>query len=160
MDGLLWWGIIIWSNSDRSNYFFASVLIITSAGCEVGDYKGKKYEVVTFDDLLEALKYRGQKPKEIKVEKDEVENSYFSVSARQIKVGDEMISVFEFEDAETANSQAETISKDGYTIADTEISWTDEPHFFQKGNIIVGYIGEDEKLLFDLHVILESSITE
>lgn len=136
------------------------ILIITSTGCEVGDYKGKKYEIVSFDDLLEAMKYRGQKPKEIKNEKDEAQNSYFSVNARYVKVGDETIFVFEFEDAETASSQAETISKDGYTIADKKISWADEPHFYQKGNLIVGYIGKDEKLLFDLHVILEKSITE
>lgn len=135
------------------------VFIVTSTGCEVGGYEDRIYELASFNDFLDALKDMKYKPKEVR-EKNEVQDSYFSVSARYVNVGDEVISVFEFEDAETASLQAETISKDGYTIADNEISWTDEPHFYQNGNLIVGYIGKEEKLLFDLYAIFGNPITE
>ena len=129
-------------------------------GCENKGYKGKHYNITSYNDFIKALDDRGYTANESKLNKDEVSESLFSVNARNINIGGETISIYEFKKSETAKSEASTISKDGNSIGDKKISWNGTPHFFQKGNLIVSYIGSNRTLFFDLSMILGNSLTE
>lgn len=134
-------------------------LILSTIGCENEGYKGKTYKVNSNDDFIRALESRNNTVNEIKPAKDEVSQSFFSVNARKISIGGKLVSIYEFNDSNIARTQANTISKDGYGIGNYQISWIDKPHFYQKGNLIVCYVGNDRNLLFELVVILGSPIT-
>jgi len=77
----------------------------------------------------------------------------FSGTGRRIEVNSENISVLEYEDEVTAQTEAKFISPDGcaYTPENgnviINISWIAPPHFFLSGKIIVLYIGENQTII-------------
>ena len=115
---------------------------------------------ITYGGLIEALKADGHKITIVEPGANEVKHTFFSVYPKYIDVGKERVSVYEFNGPVTAANQAKTISKDGYSIGNAQISWIDTPHFYVKGNLIVGYIGCDKTLLDDLKKILGSPVTQ
>lgn len=134
------------------------VVFLNLFGCEKEGWKGKDYDITSYNDLLEAFNDMDYTIEEIKPVEDEVSHSFFSVNALNIKVNKEIISIFEFKDPETAKSEVETISDDGFRVGNSFISWIDTPHFFQKGNLIVCYVGKNKTLLSDLSVTLGKSL--
>jgi hypothetical protein len=62
--------------------------------------------------------------------------------------------IYLYEDNKKAKEDASKISKDGYSNDRASVSWTAEPHFYIKGNIIVLYLGGDKNILSDLNDIL------
>lgn len=75
------------------------------------------------------------------------------------KVDDEVLAIYEFQNEQEAKKASKTISEDGSTIGNSIMEWIDDPHFYQKGEIIASYIGSDTKLQRDLEKILGKSIT-
>ena len=135
-------------------------VILIFSGCENKGYNKKiEYNVTSYADFIKILHDKGYTVNESKLNKDDVSESLFSVNARNINIGGETISIYEFKKSETAKSETSTISKDGNSIGDKKISWNGTPHFFQKGNLIVSYIGCNRTLFFDLSMILGNSIT-
>lgn len=63
----------------------------------------------------------------------------------------ENISVYLYESSEKMEEDASYINEGGTSYNNgknaTEISWISLPHFFQKDNIIVLYVGEDLEIL-------------
>ena len=133
-------------------------LISSIIGCEKEGWKGKHYKITSYADFLNALDDMKCSVSKIKPIKNEKIQSYFSVEAQNLNVDGNIITVYEFKNFEIAESQAKTISNNGFQIGDDEVKWTDKPHFFQKGNLIVSYIGSDTIILFNLTVILDKSI--
>ncbi len=74
-----------------------------------------------------------------------------------VKVDGENINIFEYPDEATAISEAKFVSKDGFSIYRPEdgankgyagnIDWIAAPHWYQKGRIIMLYVGEREETL-------------
>lgn len=115
---------------------------------------------LTYDSFIEELKTANYKIVVVEPAVNEVKHTFFSVYPKYIDVGKERVSIYEFDNPSTAGDQAKTISNDGYSIGNAEISWVDTPHFFVKGNLIVGYIGNDKKLLGELEKILGCPVTK
>lgn len=86
----------------------------------------------------------------------EIDQPFFSVQAYVIKVYGEDVQVFEFEDAETASSEAKLVSPDGSSIGTSMVSWMAAPHFYQIERLIVLYVGEEEAVLQALETVLGS----
>jgi membrane-associated protease RseP (regulator of RpoE activity) len=76
-----------------------------------------------------------------------LQQSFFSVEARILKVNGEEVQVFEYPYASTANAQAARVSNTGSTIGTSMISWVNTPHFFKKGGLIVLYVGKNQSIL-------------
>ncbi|KNY28782.1 hypothetical protein [Pseudobacteroides cellulosolvens] len=134
-------------------------LLLVFGGCKHKSEE-KTYIIGSSNDLIHALEDKNYKIEYIKPHKDEVAHSFFSVYAKRIKVDGEMLAIYEFENSDVAESQANTISKDGYSIGNALISWVDKPHFFKKEKTIVEYIGSKKSLIKDLEAILGKSLTE
>ncbi len=66
----------------------------------------------------------------------------------------ETLRIYEFATETAARRGASSIDPDGFSIDSPGVSvcieWVEEPHFFQKGRIIVQYIGKDQQLLNNL----------
>lgn len=83
-----------------------------------------------------------------------VEQPFFSVQARILKVNGEDVQVFEYAYASTADAQAAMVSNTGSTIGTAMISWVNTPHFFKKGGLIVLYVGKNQSILDALKKVL------
>ena len=78
----------------------------------------------------------------------------FTVKGKVVDVGTEFVVIHEFSDTLIAHKEALGVSTDGYTITRTEgaitISrhgdWIKTPHFYQKGQLIVVYAGDNETI--------------
>ena len=128
------------------------------AGCSSG--VRQVYNVNSYDDLVEAFRAKEYNVKEIDLEElGHREVKFFSESPSYFHLGDNenWITVYEFEDAETAITEAETI-KDGYSIGNKQISWVAQPYFFQKNRLIVILVSDNDKLLADFTDVLGNPI--
>jgi len=87
---------------------------------------------------------------------DSVEQAFFSAVGQIIKVNGANVQVFEYESAETMESEASQVAPDGGSIGTSMVTWMDTPHFYKAGRIIVLYIGSDTTILSLLEDILGS----
>ena len=106
------------------------------------------------DGLVEALTASGAS-----VEIDgEVEQSFFSVGGRIIRVDGQDVQVFEYPDPESRQADSDQISPDGSEVGATMITWIDTPHFWAKDRLIVVYVGQDEATIAALSAVLGAPI--
>lgn len=77
---------------------------------------------------------------------EEVDQPFFTVPGKLIKIGDEDVQVFQFSDAAAASRQAALISPDGSSVGTSMIHWIGSPHFFRKGTLLVLYVGDSEEM--------------
>ncbi len=79
------------------------------------------------------------------------EESFFSVERQYVLIGDDIISFYEYETNEAMEADAACVDRGGCSInvpgRSVCISWVSLPHFYKKDNLIVNYVGENEKIL-------------
>jgi hypothetical protein len=109
--------------------------------------------------LVQMLKNKGYEVIKPVKDNEPALQSLFSVYPTYYKVNGKDLGIYEFKDKESALKDSKTITKDGNIIGHGILEWVDNPHFYQKGKIIVSYIGSDFKLINDLEAILGKSIT-
>jgi len=83
-----------------------------------------------------------------------VDQPFFSVDGKLLKLRGEEVQVFEYPDATAAEAQAALVSPSGSAVGTTRIHWIGPPHFFKKGRLIVLYVGGDGEVLKTLEAVL------
>lgn len=83
-----------------------------------------------------------------------VDQPFFAVPAKTINVDGEGVQVFEYPRAAAADAQAATVSRDGSQVGTSKPFWIGPPHFYKKANLLVLYLGDDEKVLKLLQNVL------
>ena len=110
--------------------------------------------VTSYTALLEGLRVQG-----ITVEEaGAVEQPFFPVSGKLIRIGGQDVQVFEFADAAEADAAANSIDADGSAIGTSMVTWVATPHFYRAGPMIVLYVGDDEMVLEPLTSLLGAQI--
>lgn len=84
----------------------------------------------------------------------EIEQPFFPVTGRVIKVNGGDVQVFEFADESAATDQAEHISPDGEFIGDFHVNWIDIPHLYKGGKLIAVYVGQENQVIVALEAVL------
>ena len=74
--------------------------------------------------------------------------------ARLVSIEGEGIQVFQYPDAAAAQAQAALVSPDGKQVGSSKPRWVSPPHFYKKANLLILYLGEDEKILKLLDSVL------
>jgi hypothetical protein len=93
--------------------------------------------------LVEALRADGAR-----VElSDTIEQPFFPVPGKVIKVNGQDVQVFVFADAVAAQAAAATVPADGSSFKTMMVTWMAPPHFYQYGRIIALYVGTDAATL-------------
>ena len=83
-----------------------------------------------------------------------VTQPFFSMPARLVSIEGEGIQVFQYPDAAAAQAQAALVSPDGRQVGSSKPRWVSPPHFYKKANLLILYLGEDEKILKLLDAVL------
>lgn len=99
---------------------------------------------------MEALREKGVEPEM----GDAVEQVFLSVIGNFVTFDGESIQVFEYDSAETMESDALLVSPDGGAIGTSMVAWVATPHFYKKGRILVLYVGDNAQTLELLESIL------
>jgi len=85
------------------------------------------------------------------IENEFDKDNFLSVLRRSLWIGDELISIYEYETSDAMEIDAGYIDAGGATITRPDkivtISWISSPYFFKKDLIIINYVGEDEAIL-------------
>jgi len=139
---------------------FIIVLLVT-----VGSGK----DIANSDELIKELKAH-----RYKVEVEETSGytpALFSVEPRIIKINDKILEVYEFKSREEADEQTNSISKDGRSVKNIKgrmkdgatlracyLNWSEPPHFYKRGNIIVVYSGRNLRLQYNLAKIMGKQV--
>lgn len=79
---------------------------------------------------------------------------FFSVTARRMVVNGEDVHVFEYSSSEKVVSDQAKVSKTGSPVGTTQITWIAPPRFYQKGRIIVLYVGDSDDVPRRLETVL------
>ena len=103
-----------------------------------------------YASLIDAFEKKGIAANTVEV----LDDSSFSVSTIVIEVNGEIIQVYEFPSEINAKNASKIVSKDGTEIGLSIIRWIDEPHFYNKGKLIVQYIGHTSEMLSLLESLL------
>lgn len=85
---------------------------------------------------------------------EEIEQPFFTVPGQRLVVDGEDVQVFAYGRVEAAREEAGLVSPDGYSIGTSMVSWVATPHFFQCGQLIVLYVGEEAGVLGLLQAVL------
>lgn len=141
----------------RSAYFIGMVVLAGlmaacagQTGPQAGDTPESTGGEMDYAALAEALETGGAA-----VEAgEEVEQPFFAVTGRIIRVNGQDVQVFEYEDADAADADAALVAPDGGSVGATMVAWIDAPHFFSAGRIIVLYVGSDADVLTALEAAL------
>ncbi|OGO30945.1 MAG: hypothetical protein A2Z29_00950 [Chloroflexi bacterium RBG_16_56_11] len=72
-----------------------------------------------------------------------VNQEFFTVGGRIIKLNDEDVQVFEYGDRSTAEAQSKLVSPGGSSVGTSMITWVATPHFYLSGKLIVLYVGDN-----------------
>lgn len=64
------------------------------------------------------------------------------------------INVYEFSDEAAAQAVQDSITDNGYTIADLKVDWIGPPHFYRYGNCVLLYPGSSAQVLDALNSLL------
>ncbi len=73
----------------------------------------------------------------------EVNQPFFSVKGKVIKIANEDVQVFEYKDESAMQTEASQVSPTGSSIGTSMATWMSTPHFYKAGKIIVLYVGEN-----------------
>ena len=79
---------------------------------------------------------------------------FFSVLSRRMVVNGEDVHVFEYSNSERAVSDQAKVSKAGTPVGTTQVTWVTPPRFYQKGRIIVLYVGDSDEVSRRLETVL------
>src|SRR5215216_384904 len=85
-----------------------------------------------------------------------IDQPFFKVQGQSLKVNGGDVQVYVYDSAQAMEADASQISADGSSIGTNMADWTDTPHFFKTGNILVLYLGDDQTVLGLLNNILGS----
>jgi hypothetical protein len=137
----------------RAKFYFSLAVLIV-AGLLLSACAGQPASEQGFgtEEFLAALRDKG-----VDAEKgDQVEQAFFSVVGSYVNINDDSVQVFEYETAETMESDAVLVDASGGSIGNSMVSWIATPHFYKKGRILVLYVGDNAKTIQILESVLGS----
>lgn len=124
-----------------------SLLIFTMfIGCSNKQNSKNSFDIEEFENQMKAKKY--------KFELKEVEKDFLPTTRKIMLIDKEVIDIYLYNSNSEVENEAKRIDDGGCMYSDgnkaINVSWASYPHFYKKGNIIVQYIGENQKIISDL----------
>jgi hypothetical protein len=142
--------------SMRRYALIPALILALLLGCAARSPATPDYD---FENLVSDLESAGAR---VEVTDDIWDSKVFDseTQAQAINIDGVRATVLMYANAAVAESAASRISPDGYGIAGASpgiaqfVDWTDTPHFFKKGRLIVYYVGNEEPVLKVLEGVL------
>lgn len=150
-----------------SQVLILGLLVIISSigviGCNSGEKSGSGFDLKQFENEMKSkgYEYKRQDLQEsllTPISQYMFLNDSIIIDDKKVILYDTDVIIYSYEDNEEMEKEASTINKDASEIIRTDntiqIEWQKTPHFYKKGKIIVQYIGDDERIIYDLKEIM------
>lgn len=79
---------------------------------------------------------------------------FFAVASRDLLVNGETVHVFEYSTAAKAAGDQARVTDSGTPVGTSQVTWIEPPRFYQRGRIIVLYVGHSDDVSRRLEMIL------
>lgn len=129
----------------------AVIIVSFFVGCSTRNSEA----VYSYDEFIEALQLKGYQVKEVDIPEDQARVTFFSEASKYIvDIGDNIISVYEFSDSDTATSKLDSMSHGRFAgISRIKIN------FYCSGRIIVTLVSSNKEILADFKALLGEPVT-
>lgn len=126
---------------------FLSILMINILiGCSNEEIEKNTFNI---DQFASEMKIKGYE-----LELKDVERDFLPTTRKRMIIGKEALDIYLFGSNKKMEDDAERIDSGGCGYSNgnksIKVSWVSYPHFYKRGNIIVQYVGENEKIISDL----------
>nr|MBI4157095.1 hypothetical protein [Candidatus Woesearchaeota archaeon] len=111
----------------------------------------KYQETNEYNKLVKDLEEKGAK---VEIVGDYQHVSFSAPIKKHIRIEYESVFVFEYENVESAELDASKISGDASRMAGSIMVWFKPPHLYKKNELIVLYLGDNEKVINFLEEVL------
>ena len=78
---------------------------------------------------------------------ESVTQPFFTVQGQTLKINGQDVQVFAYDTAQAMEAEASQIAPDASTIGTNMPSWMSDPQFYKLGNMLILYVGQDQKIL-------------
>ncbi len=85
---------------------------------------------------------------------ESVTQPFFTAPGQTLKINGQDVQVFAYDTAQAMEAEAAQIAPDASTVGTNMPSWMSDPHFYKLGNMLVLYVGQDQKILDILSGVL------
>jgi hypothetical protein len=132
-------------------FVLSSLIIAMFIGCTKKDSQDT-FDIEQFTSEMKAKNYN--------FEIQDVENpdDFLSNTKKRMVIGKEALDIYLYNSNKEMEDDAKNINMNGFGYSDGNksiiVDWISYPHFYKKGNIIVLYVGENEKIISDLNDIM------
>jgi hypothetical protein len=110
---------------------------------ELQDSSIVNVKVKNITELTAILEKAGYKIKATKQDNE----GFLTGTLTLITIDGDSIGVYEYEDSEKMEQDAQTIKSDGSMIGTKVYDWKSKPHFYKNGSVIVSYFGENKETI-------------
>lgn len=125
------------------------ILVLAFVGGISSD-KVNEYSIEQFTNDMKSKNYN--------FELQDTERDFLPTTRKRLIIGDEAIEIYLYKSSKAMEKDSKRIDSGGCSYSSwyrsVYVSWTSYTHFYKKGNIIVQYVGENEKIISDLKDIL------
>ena len=110
-------------------------------------------------DTFDIEKFQGEmKTKNYNFEMRDVGKDFLPTTRKRMIIDNEALDIYLFSNNKKMENEAKCIESNGFVYSNGTksiyVSWVSLPHFYKRGNIIVQYVGGNEKIISDLNDIL------
>ncbi len=131
-------------------FILSSVIATTLIGCSS---KKSPEEVFGLEQFQNEMKAKNYNFEIIDVDKD-----FLQAPRKRMKIGTDVVDIYLYNSNKSMEKDAKgiNINGGGYSRGNKliKVDWIAPPHFFKKGNIIVQYVGKNEKIITDLKNVM------
>lgn len=146
----------------NKKYFLETVLILVililtacAPGATPSPTATPTPEAFGLDTFVEALRASGANTQIA----EEIEQPFFDAPGQVLVVNGMRVQVFEYPNQLAREEDSNRIAPDGRAIGGNIPEWTNQPHFWVRGRIIVLFIGTDQGTIRLLKDVLGEAIT-
>ena len=131
--------------------------LAVTAACSSSPVSGPTSEIGSSNQLVTALRAKSLSVSTLG-QTSAGTNGYLSVGSTDLKVGDDLVKVFEYSSARQADADASLIDSEGQFGPRLHIGWITAPNFYKHGQIIVLYLGCSNEIVEALTDLLGQAI--
>lgn len=122
-------------------------MMVISSGCLFNENEPVNEEdlprIIGYVSLLNHLQSEGLEVRTMGISRQ----PFFSVRSMNLTLNGELVYVFDYHNVTAARNDMALVSPDAMVINNTRMRWSGTPHFFNSEEIIVLYIGENQKII-------------
>lgn len=126
----------------------------STTGKVVENYNdNKKVSDYNLENLKKDIEGKGYKVEIWAKDKD-----FFDAPKFEVKINDNKISVYDYEEISTLEKDMSGITENGLVVSGTKVKWIKAPHYYKKGELLVIYDGDNNEVISVLNETMGNEI--